>query len=327
MTIKCGVRVNLAFTNRNWVTGKTHIDSALQTLKKGLSALLEIFKAVARIIAKVVSMLLEVIKKIILKMLEPILKPLKDAKESLFKEIFEFLSIEQTIDSSRENGDNDGLINIIPIFSIIQNSRCINILSIISMGIWTVLLVAIGLLTVTTPGVNGIGAIIKNTLSRALEVDPNLYVGVILPSVVSGLAALLGAFIGRVLGDVADEHPTLKRYIDDSIYLSSAIVSVIEIIKCRSIRSLPIDAIGLLLSFIGVTFFTSESSKKGNILERFFLRYKAIFDFLAYLFISAGFLIAIQPFKPDPLDQTGNPIAFIDDFLTGVCFGYGISQS
>mgnify|MGYP000250476433 CR=1 FL=1 len=42
VTIKSGVRVNLAFTNRNWVTGKTHIVSALQTLKKGLMVLLEI---------------------------------------------------------------------------------------------------------------------------------------------------------------------------------------------------------------------------------------------------------------------------------------------
>ena len=42
MTIKLDIRVNLAFTNRNWVTGKTHMDSALQTLKKGLMVLLEI---------------------------------------------------------------------------------------------------------------------------------------------------------------------------------------------------------------------------------------------------------------------------------------------
>ncbi len=73
------IRVNVTDINGNWATGKTHIDSALQTLKKGLSALLEILKAVARIIAKVASMLLEVIKKIISKMLNPIFEPIKNA--------------------------------------------------------------------------------------------------------------------------------------------------------------------------------------------------------------------------------------------------------
>ncbi len=71
------VRVNVTDINGNWATGKTHIDSALETLKKGLMALLEIFKAVARIIAKVASMLLEVIKKIIIKSLRPVIEPIK----------------------------------------------------------------------------------------------------------------------------------------------------------------------------------------------------------------------------------------------------------
>ena len=74
------VRVNVTDINGNWATGKTHIDSALQTLKKGLSALLEILKAVARIIAKVASMLLDTIKRIVLKMTTPI-------KHSIMKNI------------------------------------------------------------------------------------------------------------------------------------------------------------------------------------------------------------------------------------------------
>jgi len=68
------VRVNVTDINGNWATGKTHIDSALQTLKKGLMALLEILKAVAKIIAKVASMLIDVVKNIIKSMLHPLLK-------------------------------------------------------------------------------------------------------------------------------------------------------------------------------------------------------------------------------------------------------------
>ena len=41
------VRVNVTDINGNWATGKTHIDSALQTLKKGLSALLISIIAIA----------------------------------------------------------------------------------------------------------------------------------------------------------------------------------------------------------------------------------------------------------------------------------------
>jgi len=71
------VRVNVTDINGNWATGKTHIDSALQTLKKGLMALLEILKAVAKVIAKVASMLIEVIKKIIIKTFNPVIEPIK----------------------------------------------------------------------------------------------------------------------------------------------------------------------------------------------------------------------------------------------------------
>jgi len=77
VTIKLDIRVNVTDINGNWAAGKTHIDSALQTLKKGLMALLEILKAVARVIAKVASMLIEVVKKIIINMLKPVVEPLK----------------------------------------------------------------------------------------------------------------------------------------------------------------------------------------------------------------------------------------------------------
>ena len=71
------IRVNVTDINGNWIAGKTHIDSALETLKKGLMALLEIFKAVARVIAKVASMLIDVIKKIVSNMLRPVLETIK----------------------------------------------------------------------------------------------------------------------------------------------------------------------------------------------------------------------------------------------------------
>jgi len=45
--IKFDIKVNVTDINGNWATGKTHIDSALQTLKKGLSALLISIIAIA----------------------------------------------------------------------------------------------------------------------------------------------------------------------------------------------------------------------------------------------------------------------------------------
>ena len=71
------VRVNVTDINGNWATGKTHIDSALQTLKKGLSALLDMIVAALKVIAKVASMLLDVVEKMIMRMLNPILEPIK----------------------------------------------------------------------------------------------------------------------------------------------------------------------------------------------------------------------------------------------------------
>ncbi|MCD6383176.1 MAG: hypothetical protein J7L88_01790, partial [Thermoplasmata archaeon] len=73
------VRVNVTDINGNWATGKTHIDSALQTLKKGLSALLDMIVAALKVIAKVASMLLDIVGKIIKKILKPILKPIEKA--------------------------------------------------------------------------------------------------------------------------------------------------------------------------------------------------------------------------------------------------------
>ena len=87
MTIKLDIRVNLAFTNRNWATGKTHIDSALQSLKKGLSALLDMIVAALKVIAKVASMLLEVIKKIVMRTLIPMLEPVTKNINNFLDEI------------------------------------------------------------------------------------------------------------------------------------------------------------------------------------------------------------------------------------------------
>jgi len=47
------VNVNVTDTNDIWTTEKTHMDSALQTLKKRLSALLDMIVAALKVIAKV----------------------------------------------------------------------------------------------------------------------------------------------------------------------------------------------------------------------------------------------------------------------------------
>ncbi|RLF68294.1 MAG: hypothetical protein DRN40_07775, partial [Thermoplasmata archaeon] len=71
------VRVNVTDINGNWATGKTHIDSALQTLKKGLSALLDMIVAALKVIAKLASMLIEVIKKMIKGIFRPVIDSIK----------------------------------------------------------------------------------------------------------------------------------------------------------------------------------------------------------------------------------------------------------
>jgi len=91
------VRVNVTDINGNWATGKTHIDSALQTLKKGLSALLDMIVAALKVIAKVASMLIEVIKKIVMGILNPVIEPIK---EGLYKYVS---GVEYTFEITVEN--------------------------------------------------------------------------------------------------------------------------------------------------------------------------------------------------------------------------------
>ncbi|RLF70378.1 MAG: hypothetical protein DRN55_08625 [Thermoplasmata archaeon] len=79
------IRVNVTDINGNWATGKTHIDSALQTLKKGLSALLDMIVAALKVIAKVASMLLEIIKKMMENILNPVISPIKSSINKLVK--------------------------------------------------------------------------------------------------------------------------------------------------------------------------------------------------------------------------------------------------
>jgi len=95
------VRVNVTDINGNWATGKTHIDSALQTLKKGLMALLEIFKAVARVIAKVASMLINVIEKIVKNVFGPIIKSVKKAMKEFVEKVYNNLYELYTLYSQR----------------------------------------------------------------------------------------------------------------------------------------------------------------------------------------------------------------------------------
>jgi len=85
------IRVNVTDINGNWATGKTHIDSALQTLKKGLSALLDMIVVALKVIAKVASMLLEIMKHIVEKMLKPILEPIRKSFVSFVTDILVFL--------------------------------------------------------------------------------------------------------------------------------------------------------------------------------------------------------------------------------------------
>ena len=77
------IRVNVTDINGNWATGKTHIDSALQTLKKGLSALLDMIVAALKVIAKVASMLIKIVEKIIKQMLKPVLSPIMKGIEKV----------------------------------------------------------------------------------------------------------------------------------------------------------------------------------------------------------------------------------------------------
>jgi len=106
------VRVNVTDINGNWATGKTHIDSALQTLKKGLSALLDMIVAALKVIAKVASMLLDVIKKIVMRMLKPVLEPIKKMIKNIITKVAYHLSVNSYLmsmfaeDASRSSDDD-----------------------------------------------------------------------------------------------------------------------------------------------------------------------------------------------------------------------------
>ncbi|MCD6110477.1 MAG: hypothetical protein J7K08_02225 [Thermoplasmata archaeon] len=100
------VRVNVTDINGNWATGKTHIDSALQTLKKGLSALLDMIVAALKVIAKVASMLLEMMRNIIVNMLKPVLTPIEKRIETWL------LNIKITISSIFQTTPSSALMDI-----------------------------------------------------------------------------------------------------------------------------------------------------------------------------------------------------------------------
>jgi len=126
------IRVNVTDINGNWATGKTHIDSALQTLKKGLSALLDMIVAALKVIAKVASMLMEVIKKIIMRIIKPILSPIRtiynDWKDDIISILVNVVILGEKYTRSGESDTKE-----------LQNSVD-NLLSIITIGTFAILI-------------------------------------------------------------------------------------------------------------------------------------------------------------------------------------------
>ncbi len=83
------IRVNVTDINGNWATGKTHIDSALQTLKKGIYAVFKMIKEAFVALAKVITNLFDAIKELALNMINVVIERLKTLIEDFVKGVAE----------------------------------------------------------------------------------------------------------------------------------------------------------------------------------------------------------------------------------------------
>ncbi|RLF69902.1 MAG: hypothetical protein DRN55_09150 [Thermoplasmata archaeon] len=250
------VRVNVTDINGNWATGKTHIDSALQTLKKGLSALLDMIVAALKVIAKVASMLLEMIRKIIVNMIKPVMKPIKSTyntwKESIFNILTELVSL-AVVDKDMRNEKldiNNKIEGLASNFVYATTaSSFILLLNTLTIAITVIQMVVSGFLYAT-----GSGAVIAIISGIALSGLVRSTVGTVLIAAGSfTLGFILGELIkpNNIIGALGEAFITtlgiyfITKCVQDYLAIRANVVREEEVTKRDP------DIFGLKLALIG----------------------------------------------------------------------------
>jgi len=83
------IKVNVTDINGNWATGKTHINSALGALKKGIYAVFKMIKEAFVALAKVITNLFDAIKELALNMINVVIERLKTLIEDFVNGVAE----------------------------------------------------------------------------------------------------------------------------------------------------------------------------------------------------------------------------------------------
>jgi len=266
------VRVNVTDINGNWATGKTHIDSALQTLKKGLSALLDMIVAALKVIAKVASMLLDVIKKIIRNMMKPIIEPIR-------KSILKFISqldcqmtiIQQYIQTHDNNRNNASQNAELPsLYSVLVFTLLGASFPLALMGLVQVLIIIQNIITafsyMSGPAAVGISRVITSRLNEVIKIG--------ISNIMNNFMEIYKGFMGGLLiGFVAD---WLKSNYDLP-YSVIVFLSMFELFFTKAYtNSISLkkamfkfykDSIGLFLSLLGIviTLYINYFSSKNKL--------------------------------------------------------------
>ena len=254
MTIKLDIRVNLAFTNRNWATGKTHIDSALQTLKKGLSALLDMIVAALKVIAKVASMLMDIVGQIIKKILKPILKPIEKAynawREHICLLLAEIAKLVRNSGLSREDRiDTDRKIE-----SIASEFVCVTTAASFVI-ILSVLATAIAAIQIAISGFFGIvgGGVVINLIGEL--VFKTVIEGAIKSVLMYGASLTIGFILGEVIkpestwGSFGENLFTTIGIFFITYYLQVFLAKYYKIPVPKNVKDA--DILGLKLALVG----------------------------------------------------------------------------
>jgi len=311
------VKVNVTDINGNWATGKTHIDSALQTLKKGLSALLDMIVAALKVIAKVASMLLEVIKKIVMRMLEPVLQPIKKGIKEYVRGIgavisdgfSKYIEYDNRQDSHiSEPNDLSGKI----LYAVVSGNVFLSI-ALLGLALKAINYIITGLTFGSSMAVGGVGTIIKRVVITLFVTGTILYLG---------LTGTISELLAKTIGTAIDEN--------SEFWGSGFGLTIISIIT-----ALP-NAITAFLSGNGVLSslflaFTGDGAALAlaiaGLIIQVFLVEKFVGVICAQIATIVGFILATAGFawaliNDDEVDTAKMPLWWLEEVITGACFAY-----
>jgi len=292
------VRVNVTDINGNWATGKTHIDSALQTLKKGLSALLDMIVAALKVIAKVASMLLDVIKKIVKNMFKPIIEAIKKSYREWC------IGIYHVIDRLIVIGDTDD-IDVKLLLNTMFAGSIIILINLLAIGIIYVLEPLVLVLQTVT----GVGAVADSVLSTiGVAIAKNFLKKLLVNIAISTILVMFGEVLSAI---IPHDDPVMSV----TTAVGTLLISIIAIALQKYITHSSLsfgDRLGLFLVFLG--YFLSLGTAIWE-------KYKHIMSVIAAGIAGLGLAIALC--SPDMPGLIG----FLDEGIDSILFGFALNDA